>query len=189
MPITELTHVHSSICDKKCYERVSEAQMAEAAQLSQDAQAGYDCDYQNKRSARSCNEVKEHVKGHQRVSEDTAGRRPAYIGKRHVTRLCSDAYGKGIVRSNQESTNLRVYARYHHVSDAEPIHTAQTGCMPGRDLTSWREAIFAQIDQVKVLQATSVDRRNPARNTAVLKNDAFMYGHRPQHPDMVLVTV
>ena len=56
--------------------------------------------------------------------------------------------------------------------------------MPGRDLTSWREAIFAQIDQVKVLQATSVDRRNPARNTAVFKNVAFLYGHRPQHPDI-----
>ena len=46
MPITELTHVHSSICGNKCYERVSEAQMVDAAQLSQDVQAGYACDYQ-----------------------------------------------------------------------------------------------------------------------------------------------
>ena len=35
-------------------------------------------------------------------------RRPDYIGKRQVVRLCSDAYGKGIVRSNQESINLRI---------------------------------------------------------------------------------
>jgi hypothetical protein len=57
------------------------------------------------------NEVKECCKGHttlsQRVrSEDACVIR---IGKRHATRLMSDAYGRGIVRGQVKSTNLRAY--------------------------------------------------------------------------------
>ena len=91
----------------------------EALQCAQDAQVGYACDYQNKRAARCCNEVKESVKGHKHLSRSLEGRRPNYIGKRHMTRLCSDAYGRGIVRSNQESTNLRTVGNDADVTSAE----------------------------------------------------------------------
>ena len=113
------------------------------------------------------------------MHDETCHRRPAYIGKRHATRLCSDAYGRGIVRSNQESTNLRVYSRDHDVTAAESFHTAQTVAMPGRDFTAWREAIFANKDHVEVLEKIQVDRRNPSRRTVAQKNIAFLYGHRP----------
>ena len=184
LPLTEMTHADASLCSERCWEQINTMQMVEAAQLSQDAQAGYACDYQNKRSARSCNEVKECVKGHRQLAEDTAGKRPAYIGKRHVTRLCSDAYGKGIVRSNQESTNLRVYARNDDVTSAEAFHTAQTVVMPGKTLSDWREAVCAQAELVDVLEAATLDHRNPAKTTAVYKNVVFLYGHRPTHPDV-----
>ena len=120
--------------------------------------------------------MKEYIKGHRRLQADVAGRRPNYIGHRYVTRIMSDAYGRGTVRSNQESTNLRVYARDHDVTAAESFHAASTVVMPGKDLTSWREAIFAQSSFVKVLQAATVDRRNPAKSTAIHKNIVFSTG-------------
>ena len=40
-----------------------------------------------------------------------------------MTRILSDYYGRGIVRSNQESTNLRAYSRTEDVTAAEPIKT------------------------------------------------------------------
>ena len=85
--------------------------------------------------------MKECVKGHRQLNEDNAHRGPAYVGKRHVTRLCSDAYGRGIVRSNQESINLRVHSKDHDVTAEESFHTAQTTVMPGRDFCRWREVI------------------------------------------------
>ena len=103
------------------------------------------------------------------------------IGKRHVTRLCSDAYGKGIVRSQQESINLRVYSRDTDVLAAETFRTASTVTSPGIDLTRWREAIFENADYVEMLATVSVDRRNPKKGTATVKNLAFLYGHRPRN--------
>ena len=34
------------------------------------------------------------------------------------------------------------------------------------------------------LTAIEVDKRNPRRWTAVQKNVAFLYGHRPRHPEV-----
>ena len=94
-------------CSEGCGESANTQQVLQAFQCSQDAQIGYTCDYQNKRAARSCNEVKECIKGHRRLQSTIHDKRPDYIGKRQVTRLCSDAYGKGIVRSNQECYVIR----------------------------------------------------------------------------------
>ena len=74
--------------------------------------------------ARSCNEVKECTKGHRRLGTSINNKQPEHIGKRHVTRLCSDAYGRGICRSNQESTNLRVGGNDENLASAESFHTA-----------------------------------------------------------------
>ena len=158
--ISEHTHC-ASACNEQCVDTVRFKEVVEAAQNAQDAQAGYACDYQNKRAARSCNEVKECVKGHRQLHADLKNEPPAYIGKRHVTRLCSDAYGKGIVRSNQESTNLRIYSKSHDVTAAESFHTSQTTVFPGRDLTLWREAVYERREYVEALGALEIDCRNP----------------------------
>ena len=123
-------------------------------------------------------------KGHGQLGEDIAHERPAYIGKRHVTRLCSDAYGKGVVRSNQERVNLNAYAKDNAVVAAETVRTAQTECMPGRDLVTWMEHLTGQGEKGALLTAIDVDRRNPKKWTAVMKNVAFLYGHRPRHADV-----
>ena len=50
-----------------------------------------------------------------------------------MKRLCSDAYGKGVVRSNQESTNLRANTKDNDVTSAETFRTAQTVTFPGHE--------------------------------------------------------
>eukprot|EP00973_Karenia_brevis_P096048 12430375-Karenia_brevis.AAC.2 len=101
------------------------------AQSLQNAQAGYAADYQCKRCAQCFNEVKEIKKGHHALAEQVSDKRISYIGHRHVTRICSDYYNKGCVRSNQESTNLRAYRDERDVTAAESIKTTQTVLMPG----------------------------------------------------------
>ena len=96
-----------------------------------------------------------------------------------MTRLCSDAYGKGIVRSQQESINLRIGGVDHDVTSAESFHTASFVQFPGQDLTRWREAIYDNASHVDMLGALGVDRRNSGRKMPMMRNTVFMYGHRP----------
>ena len=86
---------------------MSEDVIIQAAQCAQDAQAGYACDYCNKRQPMAFNEVKECCKGHQDLSAKLSGEPLSRVGKRHHGRILSDAYGKGIVRGQAENTNLR----------------------------------------------------------------------------------
>ena len=176
-PITPETH--AAICDEDCVARANLADVIDIAQRSQDAQVGYACDYQNKRAARSCNEVKECAKGIHRLGKEVGDQGPARLGKRLVTRLCSDAYGKGIVRSQQESINLRVGGTDADVTSAESFHTASFVAFPGNDITRWREAVYQNASYVEMVSAIDVDWRNPSRKTPVLRNLVFMYGHRP----------
>ena len=92
---------------RDCMEKFTEDKVVEAVQFSQDAQAGYACDYCAKRQPMAFNEVKECCKGHSDLSERLAGEGVNYIGKRHATRLMSDAYGSGIVRGPAEHTHIR----------------------------------------------------------------------------------
>ena len=89
---------HSAACRENCLEGADADNIVEAAQFAQDAQAGYACDYCSKRQPMAFNEVKECCKGHHSLHQKLSGERVNYIGKRHASRLMSDAYGKGIVR-------------------------------------------------------------------------------------------
>ena len=64
LPLT--TGTHSELCPlgDKCLESYDESAVVKACQLAQDAQAGYACDYQNKRQPCGCNEVRECCVGH-----------------------------------------------------------------------------------------------------------------------------
>ena len=74
-PITEESHA-SDLCSEGCIEKNSLKRITEGMQLAQDAQVGYSCDYQNKRSAKACNEVKESMKSHKRLAEENSTKRP-----------------------------------------------------------------------------------------------------------------
>ena len=174
--VTEATHVSSECTDATCT-AAKLSTVIDAFQIGQDAQVGYTCDYCNKRAARSCNEVKECIKGHKKLQSQVADKRPAYIGKRQVIRLCSDAYGKGIVRSNQESINLRVAGTDDNVTSAESFHTASFVQFLGKDLVNWREVIYQDTDYVEMLGRVSVDWRNPQRRKPIIRNLVYLYGH------------
>ena len=74
-PIMRLT----CSCDHgECAGELSEDVIIQAAQVAQDAQAGYACDYCNKRQPMAFNEVKECCKGHRSLTEELHGERPAY---------------------------------------------------------------------------------------------------------------
>eukprot|EP00973_Karenia_brevis_P070773 9837469-Karenia_brevis.AAC.1 len=63
-PIIEAAH--SSLCTKGCVDtQTDDDAIVRAAQIAQDAQAGYACDYCTKRPPMAFNEVKECCKGHQ----------------------------------------------------------------------------------------------------------------------------
>ena len=81
------------------------------------------------------NEAKECCKGQQNLSASLTkqGVSVSYIGKRHASRVMSDAYGKGIVRGQAENTNLRCNGRESDVSRAETLRTSQTECFFGEE--------------------------------------------------------
>ena len=95
------------------------------------------------------------------MHEQVKFKTPDYIGKRHMMRLCSDAYGKGIVRSNQESINLRINGTRDDVTSAESFHTASFVQFLGIDLVQWREAVYTN------------------------RTFVYLYGHRPSDFDEV----
>ena len=94
-----------------------------SAQRAQDAQTGYCCDYCAKTQPMAFGELRELQKGHERLAAQTQARGLAYQGKRHATRLMSDAYCKGIVRGQAESTNLRAFFQQNDAACAERICT------------------------------------------------------------------
>ena len=112
---------------------MSEDVIIQAAQCAQDAQAGYACDYCNKRQPMAFNEVKECCKGHQDLSGKLANEPLSRVGKRHHGRILSDAYGKGIVRGQAENTNLRAYQKDNDVTFAETFRTCQTEAFLAKD--------------------------------------------------------
>ena len=87
----------------------SDKYIIEAAQIAQDAQAGYACDYCTKRQPMAFNEVKECCKGHTALALTVVRGPINQQGKRHAIRLVNDLYGKGIVRGQVENSNPRAY--------------------------------------------------------------------------------
>ena len=138
---------HSTECDADCVNKVKLWDIITAAQMAQNAQAGYAADYQNKRGVRGFAEVKEFIKGHKTLGQIMEDQANAYAFHRHSTRLLSDYYGKGVVRSNQESVNLRVSCKGHDVTAAESIKTCLTSSMPGYNLVRLFQVHANDVDE------------------------------------------
>jgi hypothetical protein len=171
---------HSEECDENCLELdVSDEEIIRAAQIAQDAQAGYACDYCTKRPPMAFNEVKECCKGHQDLTERLRGESTNYVGKRHAMRLMSDAYGKGIVRGQVENTNLRAYAKENDVTFAESFRTCQTESFYGREYVD----MVQRINDKKIIERRAifgeVDMRNKRKKRVTFRDVALLYGHRP----------
>ena len=94
-----------------------------------------------------------------------------------------------MVRSAQESTNLRINSRPDDVLAAECMRTAPGQSFPGQDLLKWKEAVIDSAKDVQTLEHVRVDRRNPHRSTATLNNLVYLYGHRPQDPKVYFLSI
>jgi len=158
-PITAETH-NDSLCGEACVGSVDPNVILQAAQTSQDAQAGYACDYCNKRQPMAFNEVKECCKGHDGLAESLHGEGLSYIGKRHATRLMSDAYGRGIVRGQAENTNLRANGKFNDVTAAECFKTCGTAAFFGREYFDMIERLTNAKADVKSVLFGEIDGRN-----------------------------
>ena len=182
LPICEATH--SVACENRCWEACDEQTIIEAAQCSQDAQAGYACDYCCKRQPMAFNECKECCKGHTTLTQNLEGERTNYIGKRHASRFMSDAYGKGIVRGQVENVNLRVYAKDNDVTAAETMKTSETTTFHGKQYLEIVERLTDRKPAASNAFFAEVDMRNPRKRKVTLRDVSLLYGQRPKHPDM-----
>ena len=83
LPIT--TETHSNLCPlgADCLKMFDVPDMVKSCQLAQDAQAGYACDYQNKRLPCGQNEVRECCMGLAKLGQTLENQPLAYAGKRY----------------------------------------------------------------------------------------------------------
>ena len=198
-PITEGTH--SGMCPNFTYrgegdEDVEGADVAcisspaeraatiQAAQVAQDAQAGYICDYCCKRQPVGTSELREWEKGHRDLASKLQDKGTRAIGRRHALRLCSDCYGKGVVRGHVENTNLRAYGNDSTVIAAECITTTQSEVFYGRSYVNCVERLNDKRSGEAGVQFLALDRRGRGRARIVERDADFLYGYRPRHPDV-----
>ena len=151
----------------------------ESAQIAQDAQAGYACDYCTKRQPMAFNEVKECCKGHTVLAENIARQPVNTQGKRHAVRIMNDLYGKGIVRGQVENTNLRAYSTKTDVTAAEAIMTSGTTPFYGRNYVDAVETMNDKRITPNSSKFVEVDARTKRRGKITFRDSAVLYGQRP----------
>ena len=127
-------------------------------------------------------EIKEFQKGHVALHGTIRERGVEYVGKRHMARLMSDAYCKGIVRGQVECCNLRANHAQGEIVSAERISTAHFATFPGHAILS---AVDRLADPGAAQQAAT--RRNFVRTQPTAEGVRHAreidwvraYGHRP----------
>lgn len=147
-------------CSRAACLKRSDKFIIESAQIAQDAQAGYACDYCTKRQPMAFDEVKECCKGHTTLAANIALEPINTQGKRQAVRLINDLYGKGIVRGQVENTNLRAYYKKNDVTAAEAIMTARTVGFYGRNYVDAVEALQDNILRPNSSKLVEVDARS-----------------------------
>ena len=180
LPLCAETHT----CPEQCLNELEEELVVTAAQVAQDAQAGYACDYCNKRQPVACNEVKEWCKGHAALAQQVAHARRNYIGKRHATRFMADAYCKGIVRSQVESTNLRARHLDTDVTRAEFFCTADTRSFFGKPYVDIVQRLNDHLKPTAGGTCLEIDARNPRKRKVATRHVSILYGQRPTNPEV-----
>ena len=79
------------------------------------------------------NEVKECCKGQVALAQEVSGLSAGKVWRRFASRLMSDAYGKGVVRSQTENKNLCIHAGEQDVTHAETRRTSDFAGFFGRE--------------------------------------------------------
>ena len=122
-PVNEITHDEAR-CDQSCHLLQTTDDIVREAQRTQAAQAGYACDYQNKRHPIAMHEVKEWQKGHGGLQQEVQDKPTGYAGARTAKHVLTDLYGRGVSRGAVESVNLLSHAAANDPVKAESIRSA-----------------------------------------------------------------
>ena len=183
LPITSQSHDVG--CDGTCPKEQPLEDLISAVESSQSAQVGYHCDYSNKRQPVGVAEGKEWGKGHQTLSESCRGESVAYCSRRHAQRIVSDCFGRGVLRTPNETVKLN-----DALSSNEPTAAEVTAMAPFTTFSG--EAFLSLVENRASLKATTLEkgliwarsRNDNRRETVLLKKIGLLYGYRPVDPDI-----
>ena len=126
-PITEDLHDACGRCDKSCHAEQNLQEMTQQEQVNQAAQAGYACDYSNKRNPIAVHEVKEWQRSQAELATELENNPSSgYVGARASKRLMTQCFARGVVRGSVECANLIDNAGHSDPTAAETVKTAQT---------------------------------------------------------------
>jgi len=182
-PITAETHNHAS-CGQDCDAKVPLWKLTREAQTTQAAQAGYACDYQNKRLPIAVLEVKEWMQGQQHLCEDLKDNKVGYLGARVGKRLLTDCYARGVVRGAVETCNLILHAGSNDPTAAESIKTAPVADISLQHPLKLLFAIKQQEQWPKEISKPIVDKRNAAQPKVAECPQWTLYGGRGARPEL-----
>lgn len=186
-PITVDTH-SSAACKENCDSEMPARRLVKEAQMNQAAQAGYACDYQNKRLPVAVHEVKEWMKGQQHLYEELKDNKTGYLGARSAKRLITDCYGRGVVRGAVETSHLITQTAEHDPTAAESIKSAQVTEMtlqyPLQLLVYIAARSVKSEPWPREPSRVRIDRRNPAKPKVVDCPLWTMYGGRGKMPQV-----
>ena len=141
--------------------------IALAAQRAQDAQTGYCSDYCSKNQPMGFHEIKEFQKGHIALHATLTDADLNSSGKRHASRLLSDAYCKGLVRGQVESCNLRANHIEGQIVAAERLSTTGFVMFPGHVFVRLLEQLTGETEdqpQKRHYVKTSVPKANGSKH-------------------------
>ena len=128
-------------------------------------------------------EIKEFQKGHiaLHANLEVANADISTMGKRHASRLLSDAYCKGLVRGQVECCNLRANHIDGQIVAAERLSTTGFVLFPGHTFIRLLEQLTGDTDdqpQRRHYVKTGVPKGNGAKHLRESMT-AAAYGHRP----------
>ena len=182
-PITPDTH-SSTECEEDCDSEMPIWQLVKEAQTNQAAQAGYACDYQNKRLPIAVHEVKEWMRGQQRLYEDIKDNKIGYLGARCAKRLITDCYGRGVVRGAVETSHLITQSWQHDPTAAETIKTAQVADINLQYPLRLLRCVADDAPWPPEPRRALVDRRNPIKRKLADCPAWTVYGGRGKLPQV-----
>ena len=186
-PITSYTH-RGDICGHDCDKKVPIWSLANTAQRTQANQAGYGCDYMNKRNPIAVNEVKAWTAGQQHLYEELKETKTGYLGARATKRLITDCYGRGVVRGAVESTRLILESQHNDPTHAESIKTASVTDISLHYPMKLLEHIADQKPWPQEPTRKIVDKRNPMNKQLMDCPPWTVYGGRGKRPEVHMLS-
>ena len=177
---------HSTLCaDETCPGGNQPVRaLVREAQTNQAAQAGYACDYANKRLPIATQEIREWNKGNKDLVEELRGKPAGYVASRVESRLITDYFGRGCCRGAVECSNLITRHRHSSPLDAESVRTAPTVNIPISFGVELLQAASAEQPWPVEPVRWSTDARHCKQKNKVISSCPFwtVYGSRGQNP-------